>query len=369
MVRIVPAPHPGRGWECWWYFKLEGIRPGETLTLDVGKGVWATPDQAMFSLDNKTWTHTAPGQRQKDRIVYQTRIDAVTAWFAWGPPFVLADARALLQRTVKQSPFARTFVLAKSRDGHAVPALRVAQPGVADAERAGIWIEARQHAWESGASWVCQGFVEWLVSADPRAQALRQHASITVAPIMDADNVQRGAGGKNQTPQDHNRDWSDAPHWPEVRAAQARIKALDAAGRFDVFVDLHNPSASDREPYFYIAPRTLMSDGQRHRLDLFLAAAKTEMTGPLSYTGKTIESGEKYDRNWQFISKNWVTRHTRDHVVAVTLETAWNTPRSTAEGYQRVGRELGLAIERYLRECGTSPSGTEPAASGQAGSR
>jgi hypothetical protein len=35
--------------------------------------------------------------------------------------------------------------------------------------------------------------------------------------------------------------------------------------------------------------------------------------------------------------------------VALTLETAWNTPQSTQENYQRLGRELGLAVERHLR--------------------
>ena len=38
--------------------------------------------------------------------------------------------------------------------------------------------------------------------------------------------------------------------------------------------------------------------------------------------------------------------------MAVCLETAWNTPASTAENYLRVGRELGLAIARYLQEPG-----------------
>ena len=347
VVRIVPSPHPGKGWDCWWYFKLDGIRPGEIITLDIGKGVWATPDRAMFSLDNKTWTHTNPGQRQKDRIVYQQTVNAPSVWFAWGPPFVLADARALVKDAARRCSYAKPFVLTRSQDGHAVPALRVRQPdGV---QRVGLWVEARQHAWESGSSWVCKGFVDWLVSDDPRATALRRLTDIVVVPIMDVDNVERGAGGKNEIPQDHNRDWSDSPHWPEVRAAQTQIKAMDAASRFDLFVDLHNPAAGDREPFFFLSPRKLLSDRQTRNHDLFLKAAKTEMTGPLAFTGKTRESGEKYDKNWERISKNWVTHHTRDHVVALTLETSWNTPNSTAENYQRVGRELGLAIERYLR--------------------
>jgi hypothetical protein len=197
---------------------------------------------------------------------------------------------------------------------------------------------------------VCRGFLEWVSSDDPRAADLRGKAEIVVVPVMDADNVERGAGGKEQKPQDHNRDWSDAPHWPEVRAAQDGIRKMAGAGRFHVFVDLHNPGANAREPFYMVSPRDTQSDRRRRAQDAFLAASREEITGPLRFTGKTEETGAKYDKNWERISKIWVERHTPDAAVAVTLETAWNTPHSTAEGYARVGRELGRAIERYLRD-------------------
>jgi hypothetical protein len=349
VIRVKPTPHADLGWICWWYFKVTGIEPGEMLTLDVGEGVWATPDQAAFSLDQRAWRHTAPGQRKEKRIVYRQQVDGPEAWFAWGPPFVPDDAARLVEEAAHASPFAVAFELCRTRQGRAVPALRVSQPGAGEAERFGIWIQARQHAWESGSSWVCRGFAEWLVSDDPRAEALRGKALVTIVPIMDVDNVAVGAGGKEQKPQDHNRDWSDQPHWKSVEAAQREISALDRSGRFDLFVDLHNPGPSDRNPYYYAAPRELLTELGRRNLDQFVAATREEMTGPLKFLGKVLESGANYDRNWQRISKNWVSQHTRDHVVSVTLETAWNTPSSTAENYQRVGRELGLAIERYLR--------------------
>ena len=89
----------------------------------------------------------------------------------------------------------------------------------------------------------------------------------------------------------------------------------------------------------------------RRNLDRLLVATKVEMTGPLAFRGKTRESGAGYDAKlWKQISKNWVALNCRDHVVAVTLETAWNTPDSTSQGYRLVGRQLGLTIERYLRE-------------------
>ncbi len=349
-IRVLPAARPDRGWVCWWYFKVQGLAPGQKLVLDVGGGVWATPDRAFWSVDDRDWKQTAPGAREKGRIRYAVEAAAETMWFAWGPPFLLRHAREAVEQAEKGCAYARTFELAKSRDGHSVPALRVSQPGVPDAERLGTWVQARQHAWETGGSWVCRGFLDWIVSDDPRAEALRKKAQVSVVPVMDADNVERGAGGKEGKPQDHNRDWSDSPHWPEVRAAQEEIRKLNAEGRFDFFIDLHNPASGDRSPFFFVPPPGLLSEKGKRNLDRFLAAAKEEIAGPLAYRGLTKESGPSYDKNWEKISKNWVAKNARDHAVALTLETSWNTPQSTAENYRRVGRELGLALERFLRD-------------------
>ncbi len=348
-IRLRPTSHPNRGWDCWWYLKITGITPGETITLDVGEAPWATPSQAAYSLDNQHWQQTAIGQRKGKRIVYQQKIDADHAWFAWGPPFRVEDAQQLVDTLAAESPFATKFELCQTRAGRSVPGLIVREAGTADKDRLGIWIQARQHAWESGSSWVCAGLTRWLLSDDPRAQRLRQTAEITIIPIMDIDNVAIGAGGKNQVPQDHNRDWTDQPHWNSVKAAMAQIQKKDQAGQFDLFVDLHNPDAGAKHPFYFITTKDLLTEVGAKNLERFVATSQLEINGPLAFQGKTRESGPNYDKNWQSISKNWVTVHTADHVVAVTLETAWNTPASNTDGYQTVGRQLGLAIERYFR--------------------
>lgn len=349
VVRLNPTLHEGRGWVCWWYFKLSGIEPGETITVDVGNAPWATPDRATYSTDNQNWFQTTAGVRAAKRIVIRQKVDSDTAWFAWGPPFVPSQAKQLVDWAADQCPEATALELCRTRGGRPVPALKIQPAGQDQKKLIGIWIQARQHAWESGSSWVCRGLVEWLVSDDPRAVLLRKQARITIVPIMDIDNVAMGAGGKNQKPHDHNRDWSDHPHWPSVAAAAKQIKQMDESGQFDMFIDLHNPGANSRNPFFFTSPRRMLSDLGRANLDRFLATCRLEMTGPLAYKGETHESGENYDKRWKFISKNWVTFHTGERVVSVTLETAWNTQHSTTEGYQTVGLQLGQAIERFFR--------------------
>ncbi len=349
-INVLPYPYPDRGWTCWWYFKLQGIQPGETITLNVGGGSWATPDRATFSTDGTTWSQTQPGERRDDRIIYRIKIDAREAYFAWGPPFTLKTATELLQRLAKPSPHATVFELCKSKDGRSVPAMRISQAGAKDAERIGIWVQARQHAWEAGSSWVGAGFVEWLLSDDPAAESLRKKAVVTFIPIMDVDSVEIGAGGKNQKPHDHNRDWTDKPVWPEVAAAMKGIAALNKEGRFDLFVDLHNPAPNDRQPFFFVPATEWQSPLARQNQDRFLTAARATITGPLKLHPTSRGSGADYDSEWQKISANWVAKNCKDHVVAVCLETAWNTPNSTMANYKQVGKELGQGIERYFRE-------------------
>ena len=153
-IRISPQLHKDRGWVCWWYVKVTGITPGETITLDVGNGSWATPLRAAVSLDNKTWKQTAVRVRHRGRIVYRQKVNAKQVYFAWGPPFVPGDAKSLVDWAAQRTPDAKSFVLCRTRAGREVPALRIHAKD--ENPQIGIWINARQHAWESGSSWVCR---------------------------------------------------------------------------------------------------------------------------------------------------------------------------------------------------------------------
>ncbi len=347
-IRFSPASHRDLGWDCWWYFKVTGIRPGEELTLDLRGDVWSTPRNAAFSLDDEKWAQTAAGERTEGGVVYRLKVDAETAWFAWGPPFLPEDAKAVVDRAARTAPAAEAFRLCQTRGGRDTPALRLNALEPDEPGQKSIWIQARQHAWECGSSWVCRGLVEWLISDDERVRSLRRTTTFVIVPVMDIDNVAIGAGGKNQKPQDHNRDWTDEPYWRAVAAAQQEILKMDEAGRLVAFIDLHNPDAHSQDPFFFVAPKELLDDTGRKNLARFLECVRKEMTGPLRFRGRVRESGATYDRKWKAISKNWVTTHCRPHVVSVTLETAWNTPHSTTAGYRQVGRELGQSLAKFL---------------------
>ena len=350
-LMIRPTPHKDAGWECWWYFQLSGISPGEEITLTVRGMAFALASRASYSNDGKTWQHTPPGKVEKGSVTYKLKFDQEKVWLAWGPPFQKSDAEALIERALSKNVGAAKFELARTKGERVVPALRWDPTAKDGQKRRGIWLQARQHAWESGSSWVGAGFVDWLCSDDADAKALRETTRIVYVPIMDIDNVELGAGGKDQKPHDHNRDWSDEPVFNAVRAAQQGISALDEAGEFDLFLDLHNPAPNDLKPFFYAVPANLLSPERAQKQAQWLAAAEKFLGAEkLGMSKKIKESGPGYHPLWRQISKTWVVHNTREHVVGMTLETSWNTPHSTQEGYQAYGRALGRAIHFFLQQ-------------------
>jgi hypothetical protein len=224
-------------------------------------------------------------------------------------------------------------------------------------QRFGVWVQARQHAWESGSSWVAQGFGEWLLSDDADAAWLRQHAEIFLVPIMDVDNTATGNGGKDAQPQDHNRDWSPQPHWNEVMAAQKMVSGLIEEGRMDVFLDLHNPAPGD-PTFFYILESSALKEPMIGLRDRFidLAYARISKIKPLiPMSSKPKTTGPSYHPLWRQISANWVSMHGNPHTVSLCLETIWNSKNSNTEGYRAVGAQLAAAVREYLAERPAKP--------------
>ena len=215
------------------------------------------PTQAAFSIDGETWLHTEKGTRQDEWMIYTLKPEAASVFVAWGPPYTPSTAPKFVRAMSEKSPHAKATELCRSRGDRAVPMLHIQEGERTPEQRFGVWVQARQHAWESGLSWVAQGFAEWLLSDATDAAWLRQHAEIFIVPIMDVDNTATGNGGKDAQPQDHNRDWSAQPHWNEIIAAQRKVGDLIAAGRMDVFLDLHNPAPDDPTLFDILSPELL----------------------------------------------------------------------------------------------------------------
>jgi hypothetical protein len=374
VVEFTPGGDPERGWPCWWFFRVDGLVADQTLTLRLRRSeatvsepsrflskplasAWAMPSQAAVSNDGQKWKQTDRGSREGDWMVYNVRAEGSAVWVAWGPPYTGQTAAALVHDLSHRHPGVEARELCRSREGRPVPMLRVSEGAKPAGERFGVWVQARQHAWEAGSSWVADGFGRWLLGDSAEALWVRQNAEVFLVPVMDVDNVATGNGGKDAIPHDHNRDWSDAPHWNASIAAQQQIRQLVAASRMDVFLDLHNPTPLDPTFFYALAPEWLPETSrpwnERFRELTYEHMNKGTRVTVMSNRPKLM--GPEYHPLWKNISANWVAVNANPRTVSLCLETAWNSPASHVEGYRAVGGRLGEALREFLGELPPRP--------------
>jgi hypothetical protein len=351
-VLFQSAGDAARGWPNWWFLRVDGADPQRPVVFKLRSrpeiaANWTMPSRAAFSTNGTTWVHTAPGERRGAVETYRVNTPSGTFWLAWGPPFTVSDAKVFVHSVATEHSFATEFELCKSLEGRSVPALQIAEGNPPDDKRPGIWILARQHAWEVGGSWVARGFVEWLVGSDEHARWIRQHAEVFVVPIMDADRVATGDGGKNSQPHDHNFDWTETPHYMEVAAAQKQMQSLVQQGRMEMLLDLHNPGAGS-PPELYVIPGNLVSAATASRQDRFISLLREQVPDFKIVDEHPRSDAPEDQTRWQSLTAPWLQSRANPQTICFTFETPWNAPRGTTESYRETGRRLGLVIEKYL---------------------
>jgi hypothetical protein len=369
-IRFSPGGDADRGWVCWWALRVDNVQNGQEIqfvlspsnqkTRNNGRlsdkaldASWCMPNRAAVSSDGFSWLQSEPGKRADGQMVYKVVATGPSLWLAWGPLFTPRDSQLLFDEAVKKIPFTEQFQLAQTRENRSVLALRMCSTEVKSPPA--IWIQARQHAWESGSSWVCRGFVDWLSEQSETARWLVDNVELVIVPIMDVDNVTTGNGGKEANPRDHNRDWDSTPVYPEVVAAQRQLLGWSLEQRLDLFVDLHNPAPGDAKPFFFCGPPELLSDVGRNNRALFLGLAQKYINGPLPIEPSPRLTGPSYHPLWKQISGQWVNEHGNSHTNAICLETSWNTPNSNVDGYRQVGKQLGETIAEYMQRRQRAP--------------
>lgn len=358
-LRLKPHNQSDGGWsQVWWYFKLEGVRPGEEVILQLAMGdpkISGISPKATFTYDQISWGLTNTGKPEvidgQEFFVYKHVVKNNEVWFAYDFPYTPEIMDSLLLSKASRDKGVDVFELCKTNKNQSVKALSLNASNAGD-EKYGIWLQARCHAFESGSSWVLHYLADWLLSNAQKAQALRKIADITIVPIVDVDSVVEGRTGKMQQPYDHNRGWDERPgYWPEVRSIKERIKKLAKQNRADMFIDFHGPGGGSH-PYFIVpVSEHLPAEKQRqNRAQFFEALNANPMTDELAQTQSMTQIcySERTTEINKGNSASWVIMNSTDNIVGLTLEVNMNTPLSTREGYRSEAITLGQAMADYF---------------------
>jgi hypothetical protein len=249
----------------WYYFRMDRVRGRDlvlTLTDLVGEyndrpgAVAMNADTVpVFSSDGKRWQHV-PAMEWDDRAKEATlrlRPETDSLWVAHIPPYVPEDLERLLA-DVDRSPHARIEVIGKSVQGRDLRMVTVTDAAVPDRGKLGLWIQARQHAWEAGTSQVMEGALRFITSEHEAARDLRRKVLFRFLPMGDPDGCAAGKVRFNANGYDVNRHWDAVDlrrkdHlalMPEIWYVRKALAASAGSGEaVDLLLNLHNTETAE----------------------------------------------------------------------------------------------------------------------------
>ena len=138
----------------------------------------------------------------------------------------------------------QTEILCESLEKRPVYMLRITEGCVSPnkaLEKRVVFVTARVHPGETPAQFACMGFINFIVSTDPRAQALRRQFEIRVIPCLNPDGVALGYYRNNTRGLNLNRYYRDPSYEQHegVFHAATMLKGLAKENRLVFYVDLH----------------------------------------------------------------------------------------------------------------------------------
>ena len=302
----------------WFYFRMDEVA-GRALTLRFNSfkgeyndkpansptGAWFRP---VISEDNVHWTHLpdAKWEVEKDELTVQVKPKGNTLWVAHIPPYPHSRVIALLAE-IGTGPHVRTEVIGESALGRALQLVTVTNFARPDAGKKIVWLQARQHAWECGTSFVLEGALRFIVSDDPAARRLRDGNIFKFVPMINPDSVARGDVRFNARGFDPNRRWDEVDlrdkAWleraPEIWYVKKALLAQQSQQPIDIALNMHNTEMNeyietmvDAEPklgqlhrFFELMMTKTSFDSSRPKLAIFAG------TGPGNTTNSIWRQG------------------------------------------------------------------------------
>ncbi|HCE43308.1 MAG TPA: hypothetical protein DET40_07150 [Lentisphaeria bacterium] len=255
-AEIAPDLRGGKPW-FYWNFEAEVIQPGRVDFILPGTLMMVAKGPAVSVDGGKTWQWINPDNfkfatpaakdvpaNPRDSFFYEFKDKGQKVRFATAIPYLQADLDEFLNKNAA-NPNMEKSVLTQTTKSLPVDLLQIGKPGEGVKS---MLITARNHACESMASYVFEGFLQEAMSDSPFGVEFRKKYVLYAVPMVDKDGVQAGDQGKGRSPHDHNRDYGQTNIYPEVKA----IQELGDSKKVEFFLDFHCPAVrGDVHEMFY----------------------------------------------------------------------------------------------------------------------
>ncbi len=244
----------------WYYFRVDGAK-GRDITVELtdllgeynyrsGTHAVTAQTRPVISYDQKSWRHLGDnevswiGETVELHLHFQPEEDSI--WIAHQPPYTNQNLELLLDQLIAHKHLTQE-VIGKTPEGRDMVLLTVSNDEISLVDKKTIWIMARQHAWESGTSWVMEGILRYLTESQEGAGLLNAFV-FKLIPMADPDGVARGGARFNQYGHDLNRNWDlvKPEDMPEIASQKKAFSEWVATNkRVDFFLTIHNTESSD----------------------------------------------------------------------------------------------------------------------------
>ncbi len=249
----------------WYYFRMDNVR-GRDVTLTLTDFVGEYNDKPgscamnadtvpVFSNDGEHWQHFPAmdwdDQKKEATLKFHPASDRI--WIAHLAPYTHSRLLRLLTE-VNQSASTRVEVIGKSVQGRDLHMVTVTDFEKPDGPKKTVWLQARQHPWESGTSFVMEGALRFITSDQPRARELREKVVFKFTPMVNPDGCVNGKVRFNANGYDMNRHWNEVDlrrkefleRMPEIwYVKQAVLAYVDASHPINLMVNMHNEESGE----------------------------------------------------------------------------------------------------------------------------
>lgn len=220
---VLPA-----GFRRWWHVEIGDLNPaGETLNITVSHEdytdfitpVWSTDGGATYEritgvVDNFDFTVATPPGTTSIRVA---------KWF----PYTIADHDAYLA-TIETDPRVVRTDIGNTVLGRDVLMHTITDPGAPSTGKKRVWLHSAVHCAENTAYFTTEGMIDWLLSGDPRADAVLEGAIFNVVLMANPDGVANGNYRTNANSVNLELEWG-APYnstQPEIVAMRTQIEGF-----------------------------------------------------------------------------------------------------------------------------------------------
>ena len=252
----------------WFYFCARNTHKRTTVKLNIinlRKNLISYSDGMMPSVYSKekernkkiTW-HNAGNNITYKKSTHYTLSFTYTfeysfdcVYFAHIVPYSYSKLECLLNK-IKKNPLYTSIVIVKKLcytfAMNKCPYVIVTEDckNYSIKKKPAIIVTARLHPGESNSSYVLEGFLQFLLSSDPRARTLRSTFIFHIIPMLNPDGVIYGNYRCSVIGIDLNRKWKNPNKLlqPTIYHTKELIKQLQANTTITSFIDLHGHSSS-----------------------------------------------------------------------------------------------------------------------------